>query len=72
MLKRLEIQDWEEMNVQTYGLTNDLIVPIAAVDIQTIEKYFGNVELKIPGRKRAINAVIVKPNIPNQNSEIQL
>ncbi|KAA3618535.1 MAG: hypothetical protein D8M58_21365 [Calditrichaeota bacterium] len=72
MQKRLEIQDWEKMNVQTYGLTNDLIVPIAAVDIQTIEKFIGNIESTISGRKRSINAIIVKPHIPKQNPEIPL
>jgi len=65
-------EDWENLGVQTYGLTSDLIVPIAAADLEAIETYVGTIQTRIPGRKRPINAVVVVANRPNRNPQVPL
>jgi hypothetical protein len=65
-------KEWESLGVQTYGLTQDLIVPVAAADTETIEKYVGIIRERIPGRKRPINAVVVEAQRPNRNPLVPL
>lgn len=38
-------EEWETLGVQTYGLPLDLIVPIAAADLEAIETYVGSCNL---------------------------
>ncbi len=65
-------EDWKKLDVQTYGLSPDLCVPIAARDIPTIEKYVGTVTKIIHGRKRPINGFVVEIHRPIKNSSIPL
>ena len=58
---------WEALDVQTFGLTQDLFVPIAAAGIDAIEVYVGTIKQSIPGRKRPINAVVVEAQPPDRN-----
>lgn len=64
--------EWEKIGVQTYGLPRDLIVPIAAVDVDAIEMYVGVIRTRISGRKRPINAVVVEAQRPNRNPLVPL
>ena len=45
-------EEWETLRVQTFGLTPDLFVPIAAADLETIDSCVGTIETHVPGRKR--------------------
>ncbi|NQV18207.1 MAG: hypothetical protein HQ534_06670 [Armatimonadetes bacterium] len=63
---------WETLDVQTYGLSSDLFVPIAAKDINTIEKYVGTIIMLIPGRKRPANALVIEAHRPNPNPLVPL
>lgn len=65
-------EECETLGVQTYGLSPDLIVPIAAVDLESIETYVGTIKVRIPGRKRATNAVVVEADQPNRNPQVPL
>ena len=60
-------EKWEELGVQSYGLTSDLIVPIAAADLAAIETYVGTIHKQIPGRIRPTNAVVVEAKRPDRN-----
>ena len=40
-------EEWETLGVQTYGLPPDLIVPIAAADLEAIETYVGTIRMRI-------------------------
>ncbi len=68
----LTIVEWENLDVQTYGLTSDLIIPIAAVNPEAIEKYIGNITFLIRGRKRPINAIVVEAHRPSPNQSIPI
>ena len=65
-------EEWETLGVQTYGLTSDLIVPIAAADLEAIENYVGTIQMRIRGRKRPTNAVVVVAHRPNRNPQVPL
>ena len=64
--------EWETLGVQTHGLTRDLIVPIAATDLEAIELYIGIIRMRIPGRKRPTNAVVVEAQKPNRSPLVPL
>lgn len=64
--------EWETIGVQTYGLPRDLIVPIAAADAEAIETYVGIIRMRIPGRKRSTNAVVVEAQRPNRSPLVPL
>ena len=64
--------EWETLGVQTHGLSQDLIVPIAAADTEAIEAYVGTIRRCIPGRKRPINAIVVEAHRPNRNPLVPL
>lgn len=68
----MTLEEWRALGVQTYGLTRDLIVPIAAIDLETIEAYIGSTETRIAGRKRPTNAVIVVAHRPSRNPDVPL
>jgi len=70
--RTITTEEWEALGVQTYGLTPDLIVPIAAADIEAIEAYVGAIQLCIPGRKRPTNAVVVEAHQPKRNPLVPL
>ena len=63
---------WETLGVQTHGLTRDLIVPIAAADLEAIETYIGIIRMRISGRKRPTNAVVVEAQRPNRSPLVPL
>lgn len=65
-------EEWERLGVQTYGLPPDLIVPIAAADLEAIATYVGTIQTCIPGRKRPTNAVVVVAHQPNRNPQVPL
>ena len=65
-------RDWEALGVQTFGLTDDLFVPIAAANLEVIEAHVGLIETRVAGRKRKTNAVIVRANRPDRNSAVPL
>ena len=65
-------EDWEALGVQTYGLTPDLFVPIAAANLEAIEAYIGTIQIRVSGRKRPINAVVVKSHSPKRNTLVPL
>lgn len=65
-------EGWEALGVQTHGLPSDLVVPIAAADLQAIETYVGAIKMRVPGRKRATNAVVVEANRPVRNPLVPL
>ena len=65
-------EKWEELGVQSYGLTSDLIVPIAAADLAAIETYVGTIHKQIPGRIRPTNAVVVEAKRPDRNPLVPL
>ena len=65
-------EEWETLGVQTHGLPPDLIVPIAAADIEAIETYVGTIRMRILGRKRPTNAVVVVAHRPNRNPLVSL
>ncbi len=65
-------EEWETLGVQTYGLPSDLIVPIAAANLEAIETYVGTIQMRIRGRKRPTNAVVVMAHRPNRNSQVPL
>lgn len=65
-------EEWERLGVQTHGLTRDLIVPIAAADPEAIETYVGMIRMRVPGRKRPTNAVVVEAQRPNRNPLVPL
>ena len=65
-------EEWETLGVQTYGLPPDLIVPIAAADLEAIETYVGTIQVRIPGRKRPTNAVVVVAHQPSRNPQVPL
>ena len=69
---KMTIEEWKALDVQTFGLPPDLIVPIAAVDIEAIETYVGTIQRRIPGRKRPTNAVVVVAHLPNRNPQVPL
>lgn len=64
--------EWEALGVQTHGLSSDLIVPIAAANLEAIESYVGAIEATLPGRKRPTNAVVVVAHRPNRNPQVPL
>lgn len=68
----MRIQDWKAIGVRTYGMTDDLVVPIAARDIETIEKYVGGIVRVLPGRIRPVNAVLVEAVRPRRLSRVPL
>ena len=68
----MTIEDWEALGVQTYGLTPDLIVPVAAADLDAIEAYVGAIQVRIPGRKRVTNAAVVEAHRPKRNPLVPL
>ncbi|MFO7890042.1 MAG: hypothetical protein R6V04_06855 [bacterium] len=47
-------------------------MPIAAANLEVIETYIGNIQVRVPGRKRPINAAVVKPHQPERNSGVPL
>jgi hypothetical protein len=65
-------EKWETLGVQSYGLTSDLIVPIAAADLAAIETYVGTIQKQIPGRIRPTNAVVVVAQLPDRNPLVPL
>ena len=65
-------EEWETLGVQTHGLPPDLIVPIAAADLEAIETYVGTIRMRILGRKRPTNAVVVVAHRPNRNPQVPL
>lgn len=65
-------QEWKALGVQTYGLSPDLFVPIAAANIESIEAYVGSIQTRLSGRKRATNAVVVEPARPERNPQVPL
>ena len=65
-------EEWEMLGVQTHGLPPDLIVPIAAADLEAIETYVGTIQMRILGRKRPTNAVVVVVHRPNRNPQVPL
>ena len=65
-------EEWETLGVQTFGLTQDLFVPIAAAGIGAIETYIGVVKNTVLGRKRPINAVVVEVKPPPRNPRVPL
>jgi len=65
-------EEWETLGVQTYGLPPDLIVPIAAADLEAIETYVGTIQMRVRGRKRPTNAVVVVAHRPNRNPQVPL
>ena len=65
-------EEWETLGVQTHGLPPDLIVPIAAADLEAIETYVGTIQMRILGRKRPTNAVVVVVHRPNRNPQVPL
>ena len=65
-------EEWETLGVQTYGLPPDLIVPIAAADLEAIGTYIGTIQTRILGRKRPTNAVVVVAHRPNRNPQVPL
>jgi len=64
--------EWEKLGVQTHGLTQDLVVPIAAADPETIETYIGTILTHVPGRKRPTNALVVEVRRPDRNPLVPL
>ncbi len=68
----MTVNDWKDLGVQTFGLTSDLLVPIAAANKLSIEKYIGTIQKIIPGRKREINALVVKAAQPEKNPSVKL
>jgi hypothetical protein len=64
--------EWEALGVQTFGLTRDLIVPIAAADLETIDTYVGTIQTQIAGRKRPTNAIVVVAHRPIRNPQVPL
>jgi hypothetical protein len=65
-------EEWETLGVQTHGLTPDLIVPITAADLEAIETYVGTIGVRIHGRKRPTNAVVVVAQQPSRNPQVPL
>jgi len=65
-------EEWETLGVQTHGLPLDLIVPIAAADLEAIETYVGTIQVRILGRKRPTNAVVVVAHQPSRNPQVPL
>lgn len=65
-------EEWEALGVQTFGLTPDLFVPIAAASIKAIETNVGTVKKTLLGRKRPINAVVVEVQPPPRNPLVPL
>jgi hypothetical protein len=65
-------EEWETLGVQTHGLPPDLIVPIAAADLEAIESYVGTIQVRILGRKRPTNAVVVVAHQPRRNPQVPL
>ncbi len=65
-------EQWEALSVQTYGLSPDLFVPVAAADLDAIETYVGRIDARTPGRKRAVNAVVVTAPQPKRNPTVPL
>lgn len=63
---------WESLSANACGLTKDLFVPIAADTIETIENYVGDIEQFVKGRKRAINAVVVRAHRPKRDNSVPL
>ncbi len=68
----MTVEEWETLGVQTYGLTQDLFVPIAAADLETIEKYVGIIRMRLSGRKRPTNAVLIEAQRPKRNFLVPL
>lgn len=65
-------EEWERLGVQAHGLPPDLIVPIAATDPEAIETYVGVIRMRIPGRTRPTNALVVEAQRPNRNPLVPL
>ncbi len=65
-------EQWEALGVQTYGLSPDLFVPVAAASLEAIETYVGRIEARTQGRKRAVNAVVVTASLPKRNPTLPL
>jgi hypothetical protein len=65
-------EEWDALGVQTHGLPPDLIVPIAAADLEAIETYVGTIRTHVPGRKRPTNAVLVVAHRPSRNPRVPL
>ena len=68
----MRCEEWTALGVQTYGMSEDLVVPIAARDIETIEKYVGRVVRVLPGRSRPVNAVLVEAARPQRLTRVPL
>ena len=64
--------DWEALCVQTFGLQQDLFVPIAAESVEAIAAHVGTVEHVIRGRIRPINGVVVVASQPRRNPNVPL
>ncbi|NQT35657.1 hypothetical protein HQ587_10745 [bacterium] len=47
-------------------------MPIAAADIEAIETYVGIIQVRITGRKRPTNAVVVAAHQPSRNPQVPL
>lgn len=65
-------EEWAALGVQIYGLTADLLVPIAAADLTAIETCVGAIEHRLPGRKRPTSAVVVAARRPARNPRVPL
>ena len=68
----MTIEEWKALGVQTFGLTQDLFVPIAAAGLEAIDAYVGTIETRISGRKRPTNAVVVVAHRPQRNPKVPL
>lgn len=62
----------ETLGIKTHGLPQDLFVPIAAADLEAIETYVGIIRMRIPGRLRPINAVVVEAQRTNRSPLVPL
>jgi hypothetical protein len=65
-------RDWEALGVQTFGLPEDLFVPIAAADVEVIEAHVGLIETRVTGRRQKTNAVVVVADRPKRNPTVPL
>lgn len=68
----LKKEQWDALGVRTFGLQQDLFVPIAARNVEEIEAYVGKVNRLVYGRKRPVNAVLVEAVRPEQNDNVPL
>lgn len=61
-------------NSQTFNLPQCLRVPIAASDIDSVEKYVGKVIKTVIGRDKTVKAMLIKPHVIGEpeNSQAKL